>query len=201
MLRDFAVFLRALWREWKTLLTGGSIVALIALGELTGHKAFPNSVNWLILGFTFVVAAFLSWREEWITSGRGVIEADFERINRLFEGRTGAQTRELIRPYMGKRCKIRATLRDFSHSELVSWQTFIHLQSGTQRVSIMFFRWNSRLSGLAMFPIGTEVEINGRITTLERGSVWLGACRITIIPPEVSVHPTPDPQSPPTSLG
>ena len=59
MLRDFAVFLRALWREWKTLLTGGSIVALIALWELTGHKAFPNSVNWLILGFTFVVAAFL----------------------------------------------------------------------------------------------------------------------------------------------
>jgi hypothetical protein len=62
--RDFASYLDSFWREWRTLLIGGSIMALVALLALGANKPIPAVVNWLIVGLTFLLASFSSWRRE-----------------------------------------------------------------------------------------------------------------------------------------
>jgi len=89
VIRDFAFFLRALWREWRVLLTGGSIVAVLVLINL-GGRSIPRKVNWSIIGITFILAAFRAWRNEWINAGRGFVEVDFASVEEAFKGRTRA---------------------------------------------------------------------------------------------------------------
>ena len=60
--RDLAGFIAALWREWKILLTGGTIMALVAIWALGTNRALPYNFGWLVLGLTFIAAAFMSWR-------------------------------------------------------------------------------------------------------------------------------------------
>jgi len=66
MVKDFIEFTRALWEQWKALLTGGSIIALLSLWDFATRKVVPRSLDWLILGLTLLIAAFLSWRKEWL---------------------------------------------------------------------------------------------------------------------------------------
>jgi hypothetical protein len=47
MPRDFLLFVTALWREWKALLIGGSIIALEALWMFSGKPPIPQAINWL----------------------------------------------------------------------------------------------------------------------------------------------------------
>lgn len=102
MVRDFLFFIRALWREWAVLLTGGSIVALLALFTLSTGRTVPQSINWLVIGITLMLAAFLSWRVEWIKAGQGLVDLDFKEIQAIFKGRTEPQIKPLLRRYMGK---------------------------------------------------------------------------------------------------
>jgi uncharacterized membrane protein YfcA len=64
MLRDFVGFLLALWKEWKALLTGGTILAVVSLGQKITGKSVPRSTNWLIFGLTLLLASFFAWRKE-----------------------------------------------------------------------------------------------------------------------------------------
>lgn len=89
MLRDFFEFVRALWKEWQALLTGGSIIALLWLLETVIRKPAIPSVNWLIVGLTFMIAAFFAWRKEWIRGGQGLANRTPKQLIGLFEGRTG----------------------------------------------------------------------------------------------------------------
>jgi hypothetical protein len=63
-LRDLSAYIVALWREWKALLTGGSIIALASLWMYSHSKPIPANVNWLIVGLTLVLASFLAWRKQ-----------------------------------------------------------------------------------------------------------------------------------------
>src|SRR5213594_4083700 len=62
--RDLVKYLAALWQEWKTLLTGGSIIAVANLLGLITRTSLPSNVNWFIVGLTLVLAAFLAWRKQ-----------------------------------------------------------------------------------------------------------------------------------------
>ena len=64
ILRDLADFVWALWREWKVLLTGGSLIALVTIWALATGVAVPYNLGWLIIALTFIGAAFMSWRRE-----------------------------------------------------------------------------------------------------------------------------------------
>jgi hypothetical protein len=67
-IRDFASYAAVLWQEWKVLLTGGSIMAAAALHGFVIGKPVPANVNWLIVGLTLILAAFLSWRRTVMTA-------------------------------------------------------------------------------------------------------------------------------------
>ncbi len=61
MFREFLEFLLSLWREWKALLTGGTIIAVLMLWQMASGKPVPSVFNWLVLGVTLLIAAFFSW--------------------------------------------------------------------------------------------------------------------------------------------
>lgn len=65
MLRNVGLYLLALWRQWKVLLTGGSIMAVVAIWALFTNRGLPYNLGWLILGLTFIAASFMSWRREY----------------------------------------------------------------------------------------------------------------------------------------
>ena len=112
MLRDFKSFLAALWREWKLLLTGGGVFAVLSILNLGGWKALPQSFNWLILGLTFILAAFFAWRSEWIEAGRDFIMARPADLVSLFKSGTKVQGEMLVQPYIGKRLRAAGTVLD-----------------------------------------------------------------------------------------
>ena len=64
MLKSVGRYVKALWAQWKVLLTGGSVMALVAIWALATNRGLPYSAGWLILGITFVAASFLAWRHE-----------------------------------------------------------------------------------------------------------------------------------------
>lgn len=64
MLRDFRDFAFAIWGEWQTLLTGGTIIAISGLVQVLTDKPIPKGANWLIVAMTFIVASFFAWRRE-----------------------------------------------------------------------------------------------------------------------------------------
>ncbi|HYN82934.1 MAG TPA: hypothetical protein VES88_15725 [Gemmatimonadaceae bacterium] len=63
-MRDLGQFLRALWGQWKVLLTGGGLMAIVAIFAFATGKEIPRPWGWLTLGFTFVAASFTAWRKE-----------------------------------------------------------------------------------------------------------------------------------------
>src|ERR1700734_1311714 len=67
-IRDFASYAVVLWQEWKVFLTGGTIIALVALYGFVTAKPFPAKVNWLVVGLTLILAAFSSWRKTVVTA-------------------------------------------------------------------------------------------------------------------------------------
>jgi len=186
MVRDFGSFLRALLREWAVLLTGGGISAALALWSLTGHRAPPQSLNWLIAGLTFTLAAFFSWRREWITTGRGVVSLNVAEVVRVIYNQTSAQSQELLRQYIGKQWEVSAP---FSHFYRGSFRTYASLEvaAGSYTVSFAFYPWNRSLRALALFPYGTRVTISGRIKRIDHLGITLKECSRT----NVAISPLP----------
>src|ERR1700683_1938553 len=106
MHRDFARFVLAAWNEWKVLLTGGTLIALLfVIGTVRG-KTMPPEINWLVLGLTLISAAFLAWRKEWIENGKDFVDVTPEQLANLVRGVTGVAALSRLRPYRNKRIKV-----------------------------------------------------------------------------------------------
>jgi hypothetical protein len=63
-LRDLLDYIASLWREWKLLLTGGSIAALVTIWADTSGVAMPPNLGWTVVAATLLTAGFTSWRHE-----------------------------------------------------------------------------------------------------------------------------------------
>jgi hypothetical protein len=58
------LYLQALWRQWRTLLMGGSLTAGALIFGLATGKNIATGAGWTLLGLTFVGASFGAWKEE-----------------------------------------------------------------------------------------------------------------------------------------
>jgi len=65
-MRDLVRFARAVGREWRALLTGGTLIAVLFLVERAGAVAVPRWVLIGIAGLAFLAAVFRTWRAEWL---------------------------------------------------------------------------------------------------------------------------------------
>jgi hypothetical protein len=177
VLLDFVCFLRAVWRKWNVLLTGGSIIAFIAIYEtVTGTRA-PVPIGWMVLGATLVLAAFFAWRDEWLRTGKGFINLEPKELAQLIRNRTSAQRDALTKEYAGKRIKINGKLADVSHSILFPWLSSItiHADDGFS-VYADVWRWRSGL--YSSLNMGTMLTITGRIAMLESYYIFLTGCEL-----------------------
>jgi hypothetical protein len=191
MLRDFLFFLRALGQRWVVLLTGGGIVAIPALLTFIGAKSLPQSVNWLIVGLTLMLAAFFSWRTEWIKAGRWLVNIDFDKVGEICSSRTGPQARKLLRQYFGKRTTVTGTLSNIHESNGPGlFPTYVYLDSGKDdnvRVSVHVFPWNWIFRDISAFPPGSIVTVSGRIVGLS--TLWTALSSPELISAELPPNP------------
>jgi hypothetical protein len=199
MFRDFGNFLRAVWNEWKVLLTGGSLIALTAIVSTVRGKPMPATVNWLVLGVTLMVAAFFAWRREWIFTGRGLVNIDIAKVTRLFRNNTKVHANLRVRQYMGKRAMLTGKMYDIS--TYLTTLT-VHLQADNEMIHCYLWRWKAKL----FTPIarGTLVTVNGRISDIGTMGVVLTDCELIRVEdqftqPAVPPTSTLDQQSPPPS--
>jgi hypothetical protein len=167
MLRDFVFFLRALWRQWKVLLTGGSVMALLAMWTLVHGQHLPDGVGWLVVGLTFMLAAFFSWRSEWIKAGRDFVEIDFKGVSDHCSELTEPQSDRFMSRYAGKRIKVTGTLYDTAESDSLkpfAMRMLIHLLLKDHAMAhCAVTSWNPGFNGVGEFQKGICMTISGRI--------------------------------------
>ena len=176
MPRDLWFFLGAIWREWRTLLTGGTIIALLALWAFFGKNAPAQSLNWLVLAATLITAVFLAWRAEWLKAGGSFVEMDLKRIAQTCEGRMGPQVRGVLHYYLGKRLKISGKLADVS--ELSGYRLIIYLRVEGGFVDVFVPFWNREFKGARHFPKDSSLTVTGQIydVSYEFGKVEVSLC-------------------------
>jgi len=167
VLRDFFEFLFALWQEWKTLLTGGTIIALAWLFEAIKGKPVPGRVNWLIIGVTLILSAFLSWRREWIQNGKGFITASVEEITTSVRDVTDVYANIKKRPYLHKWIRVTGKIDEVSplNYPLPYPSVYIVIKCEGLRITFMPPRW--RASHFLPLSRGTIVTVAGRISEIE----------------------------------
>lgn len=175
MLRDFASFLAALWREWKVFLTGGSVVAVLSLWNLAGWKPIPHKVNWLIVGLTFTLAAFAAWRKEWIDSGRGFITVPPAELTKIFLAGTKVLGQTLQKPYVGKRLKVTGTVYDVENNGFGA-TSFVHLSD--PGVFVALFIPSRKMKPFMLLPKGTTITVVGRIHSLYANGIRMTNCEL-----------------------
>jgi hypothetical protein len=184
MFRDFSSFVAALWREWKVLLTGGSIVAILALLHFFGVKSLPQnveqSVSWLIVGLTLILAAFFAWRRQWIDADRNFLTLPLEELTRLTEDCTKVHANTLIRPYLGKKIRCPATIDNVYPDKHLAFVTMKH---GALQITLRLPRWKIR--PFVPLPKGTIVTVVGRIYAISKDAITLTNCHIVPALPEV----------------
>jgi hypothetical protein len=85
LLTDLAVFIRALLRRWQAYMTGGLVIALVALWEHYARKSVAGSLfGWGAIGF-LAVAVFLTWRAEHRTAKSANQQMmDFQKARPIF---------------------------------------------------------------------------------------------------------------------
>ena len=59
------LYFAALWRQWKALLMGGSLTAVIVVYSLATGKQVALPFGWAVLGLTLFTASYLAWRENY----------------------------------------------------------------------------------------------------------------------------------------
>jgi len=171
VLRDFANFLRAVWDEWKVLLTGGTIIAILALWQMSG-RSVPRNTGWLVIGLTLIFASFLAWRKEWIQNGRGFIEVYPETLARLVRGgMTDIYKDSLVKPYLHKWITVTGKLGNVAVS-VFRLAVYIRLECNDQvSVSTTIGRW--RANPFMPLRAGTPITIVGRIDEIQPYSLSL----------------------------
>lgn len=188
MLRDFFSFIRAVWLEWKTLLTGGSLIAVIAIWSAVTGRSVPHNVSWLVLGLTLMFAAFFAWRKEWTTGSRQYIDIELGKLTGLSANRTSAQAATLLAPYIGKSIKITGKLNDFKFIPL-SLFMHVYIEVGPRLSRILILAIFSRGNGNKLVPLpkGTTITVAGRISKVEPYSIYLrGATLLAVEDPSPS---------------
>ena len=58
------LYVKALWRQWKALLMGGSLIAIALIYSLATSKPINQPWGWGLLGATLFAASFFAWRED-----------------------------------------------------------------------------------------------------------------------------------------
>lgn len=194
MLRDFVSFLAALWREWKVFLTGGSIVASLSLWNLMGWKPLPHSVNWLILGLTFILAAFAAWRREWVEAKRDFITVRPGELVRLFKSGTTVQGDTLVQPYIGKRLRATGTVHDVDRH--IGALSYVFLLCDGIMLALWIPAW--AFAPFSLLPKGATITVVARIHSVYDGGIRLTNCAMAPTEDEVLRQstalqsPTPD---------
>lgn len=192
MLRDFLSFVAALWHEWKVLLTGGSIIALSQLWQYFGGRPLPRHMNWLIVGLTMILAAFLAWRKQWMEADDKLISLCPTDLMRLIRSRTFLHAEKATKPYLGKKIRVTGT---FDNAFSVTIATMVWLEYDQIRISFLLPIW--RLRDFAPFPRGEPISVVGRIGSIDGGGISLRSVVIVPTPLEVPQSPTHDQQGPP----
>jgi hypothetical protein len=173
MLRDFFAFLRAFWDEWKVLLTGGTIIAALALWTFGTGKAIPRAIDWLILGLTLMLAAFFSWRKQWVAGKRGFIDISPAELAKLCRDRTTFQAAAVIEPYIGKSIRVRLFFNDAA--TLFPFCVYAHLSDSETFYGVWTTFWVplSKRKVFMALQKGMLLTIAGRISSVEAYTVRL----------------------------
>jgi hypothetical protein len=175
VLRDFTSFVAALWREWKVLLTGGSIVAVLSLWNLAGWKPLPHDVNWLVLGMTFILASFAAWRREWIDSGKDFINVPPAELIKLFASGTSVLGRTLVKPYIGKRLRVTGTVYNIENNGFFS-PSFVFLSD--PGVFVALWIPSRKMGPFMLLPRGTVISVAGRIQSVYSSGIRMWNCEL-----------------------
>ena len=176
-------------------LDGGTLIALLFIVGAIRNKPMPSNVNWLVLGLTLIIAAFLAWRREWIENGKGFIDATPLQIAKLVWDVTGVAARSHIRPYRNK--WIRVTGRLTEVTDLVFPMMYVRVEYGDQagkrcEVVMAMSRWKA--APFVPLPRGTTVTVAGRIKKITGYMIDLSD--VEFISAEGLPASTPDRQSP-----
>lgn len=174
MLRDFGDFLRALWREWKALLTGGSVIAALALWQMSTGRSVARRMNWLIVGLTLMLASFFAWRREWIHGGHGLVSLSPKQLTDLFDGRTQTHANLYAKQYIGKRIRVTGEIYDVS--TITFFVCLLHLKADGAWITAPMGPWKAR--SLAPLAKGTIITVAGRIAKLSRSTIELGSVEL-----------------------
>jgi hypothetical protein len=191
MLRDFWLFIVALWGEWKVFLTGGSIIAASSLWNLVGWKPLSQKVDWLILGLTFIAACFSAWRKERVEPKVDFITVRPAELVRLSNTGTRVHANTLVGPYIGKRLKVTGAIDDVEREP--GPQSFVYLKA--DGVLLLLKIASRALEPFIPLPKGTTVTVEARIHSVRGNVVVLTEC--TMVPtdsfsmqPDVLQSPT-----------
>ena len=169
MFRDFILFVAALWHEWKTLLTGGSIIALVTVWSLSSGKPLPQTVNWLIVGLTMMLASFLSWRKQWMEADKDYVSLLPSELTSLAKEGAALHAETSVKPYIGKRIRVTGTINNMFYAG--PWASIVWLDCDEKRVTLLLSRWG--LKPFAPLPIGTPITVVGRIVEISLVEVTL----------------------------
>ncbi len=173
MLRDFSRFVLALWREWRSLLTGGTVIATLYIWNSVSVKPLPQSINWLVVGLTFIMAAFMAWRKEWMSAGSGFVDIDLAELEKELHGKTGVHQRSIERPLLGKYIRVTGNIDNVSFH---AYMAFVRLKTNGTEVSLEY-GWRGNARSFIPLPKGTTVTVTGRIGRVSPG-VRLNNCSL-----------------------
>jgi hypothetical protein len=211
-------FARALWTEWATLLTGGSIIAIVFIWSTASGKSVPPGVNWLVLALTLIIAAFLAWRKQAVFANsstpiptsaaakpkRVFVRESPESLMALCKGLTSLMSEPIVAAYKGKWIKVSSDVLNVSKSfQSTGYEVLAYTSASNIQYNLHFTRdWNEEVSILRPKH---NVQAVGRISHFGSSHLFLCDCEITSpheadsLTPEAPPTPTPDPQSPPPS--
>src|SRR6202171_3180592 len=190
-LRDLIRFALALWREWQVLLTGGSIVALLALWAFATGKTMPQNLAWLVIGLTFVMAAFLAWRKEATAAAnisqengcqsessvplRVFIEQDPQALCEIYDRHTRIIADQMTSAYKGKWLRVEVEVAQVSHYYPKGSYIVVGRRSRLLFVLVFNSEWRDHISVIYK---GQMVLVIGRLNEIGSGEINLIECEI-----------------------
>jgi hypothetical protein len=174
VLHDILAFSRSLWDEWVSIATGSGLLALVWLLERTAQLDVPTEWNWLIVSFTFMAAAFLSWRRQWIAAGCGFHSVKPQELISLRKGRTSILSDTLLKPYMNKRIRVTGSLNEVKLYPPIGANAYLVVEGVL--ITVKAGPWKSRL--FTPLPVGAEITLSGRITAVGHSAVELGGVEV-----------------------
>jgi hypothetical protein len=185
MIRDFLSFVLALWREWKVLLTGGTVFAVLTVLHLVGVKPLSKKDDRIILGLTLFLAAFSAWRRQWIRGDRDTVDLRPMELLKLARDRTAVHARTFTRPYIGRRIVVTGTIKNVRGGPM----GLVTLDCDDATVFLHVPFWAT--SQFTPLPIGASITVTARIEHIDSYYLWLRDCTVIPTPSRVVTDPTP----------